>query len=350
MQPDHTAHSRWEQAAYRYASVVFAVLALAAGVDQLLDGSSTGFAEWILRAIHSFSFAVLALLFAWKSEHREAWIVGLALAAINLESKLPGNDSFNFVYVVAAVAFIRSTQTFPNPLTAEDLRRLIPSERICRIFAFWLRPLHLWLGFGGMLMFAVEALGSSTIPNLVILAFGLTGMWANFRTSDEADRRRLFWILQATTWTLCVRLLRNSAHLLAASFDLDLPSHFSTWFGLINDLGVTVFFLLAVFYAGAISARLVLTKTVVHSLSISILVFSFAIVENYLSGYLAESLGLEDRLVSAMAGAAVGLTFNPLREGLNRIALRLFGKTALPGHPAISADRTGLVGRESQLG
>lgn len=349
MQPDHAQSSRLEQAVYRYASILFAVLALAHGARQLLDSSPAapqGVIEWILWAIRSFSFAALALLFAWKSEHREAWVVGLSLAAMNLMSNAPQKGSSIIVYAVAAVSFIRSTQTFPNPLTAEDLRRLIRSERTSRIFAFWLRPLHLWLGFGGMLVFVIEGLGlSSTFPNLVILGFGLTGMWANYRTSGETDRRRLFWILQATVWTLCFRLVKHSAGLLAASLNLDMPSYVSTSAGLIHDLGVTVFFLLAVFHAGAINARLALTKTAIHSLSISLLIFSFAIVENYLSGYLAELLSLEDRFVSAMAGAAVGLTFNPLREGLSRIASRLQGRTASPSNHLLSTDQTSLAGR-----
>ena len=319
-----------EQAIYRYASIVLAVLALAFGAGGLLDGSPVTAAnlERLLRIADSFSFAGLALLFAWKSEHREAWIVGLSLAAINLNGQRPGEPLGLISYVVASVAFLRSTQTFPNPLTPEDVRSLIRSEGVCRAFAFWLRPLHLWLGFGGLLVFMTQVVGlSSRLPNVLILAFGLTGMYANYRTSDEIDRRRLFWILQATAWALCIRIIRTSVVFLAASLDLHLPAGFSTWASLTHNLGVTVFFLLAVFYAGAINARLVLRKTAVYSLSISILIFLFAVVENYLSGYLAERLGLEDRIVSAMIGAAVGLTFNPLRDGLNRLASRLMGKT-----------------------
>ena len=333
MRPLHSLDPSFEQDVYRYASVVIAGLAIAFGAGHTLHGFPASVpaasVERILRIVNSFSFAGLALLFAWKSERREAWVVGLSLAAINLNGHKPEHPLGMISYVVACVAFLRSTQIFPNPLTPDDLRSLSRFEWVSKGFAFWLRPLNLWLWFGGLLVFATEIVGlSSTMPNIVILAFGLTGMWANYRTSDETDRRRLFWILQATVWSLCIRIFRASLKFLAASLDLDLPDRLWTWAWLTHDLGVTAFFLLAVFYAGAISARLVLRKTAVYSLSISILIFLFAVVENYLSGYLSEQLGLEDRIVSAMTGAAVGLTFNPLREGLNRIALRLLGKTA----------------------
>lgn len=333
MRPLHSLDPSFEQDVYRYASVVIAGLAIAFGAGHTLHGFPASVpaasVERILRIVNSFSFAGLALLFAWKSERREAWVVGLSLAAINLNGHKPEHPLGMISYVVACVAFLRSTQIFPNPLTPDDLRSLSRFEWVSKGFAFWLRPLNLWLWFGGLLVFATEIVGlSSTMPNIVILAFGLTGMWANYRTSDETDRRRLFWILQATVWSLCIRIFRASLKFLAASLDLDLPDRLWTWASLTHDLGVTAFFLLAVFYAGAISARLVLRKTAVYSLSISILIFLFAVVENYLSGYLSEQLGLEDRIVSAMTGAAVGLTFNPLRAGLNRIALRLLGKTA----------------------
>lgn len=52
-------------------------------------------------------------------------------------------------------------------------------------------------------------------------------------------------------------------------------------------------------------------------------------MENYFSGYLAVRLGLEGSIASAFAGAA-GPSFNPLCEGLNRIAMRLLEKRNSP--------------------
>lgn len=353
----------------RAAAAAVALLTVAVGVAALLliaraDGAGAlppgrGASGLALLVVGNLGYAVLALFLAWKAAQPEAWGLGLALAAIGLNSclspvirlaglsELPASTILLAgTYALGAVAFIRVAHSFANPLTEDDCRAFFRSDWARRAFTFWVRPRRVWLVLGGALFAIVlvldlasdrwlpGSLGSSLhrALNLAVIGFGALGAWINYRTSDAAGRRRIVWILQAAFLALAIAVLHASAEILGAAVGFELPASSQTWAGLLSRFGMIACFVLAIFWAGAIDPRLVLRKTVVYSASISILVFLFAVVENVVSGYLADRLGLRNDLVAAVAGAAVGLSFHPLREGLNRFMTACFG-LASAGRP-----------------
>ncbi|MEE9255204.1 MAG: hypothetical protein V3U43_09725, partial [Pseudomonadales bacterium] len=133
------------------------------------------------------------------------------------------------------------------------------------------------------------------------------------------DRRRIFWILEGVVVFFAAQIIAVAFWAVAWSgvLDLDLPF----WTKMIRGISAWLTlgcFAMAVFYAGALDAGLVLRRTTVVTLSGMIVLVVFVSMETAIEELLAEVLGLESRIGGVVAGICAALAFRPLTVRIDR--------------------------------
>ncbi len=334
----------------RFASVAVALVAMTCGVVGLLvgapaEGSSLS-GPMSFPVIGGLGFAALALIAGLKSNRLEAWSLGFALACIALTNimanlvyvfDLPGKRVASAaLFALAAVAFLNFTRLFPYRLTPEKCQDSLKLRWVrgavtllLRFFLYWM--VVLWCLFFATSFFAKTlpwepAAPAEVLLNAFVIGLGALFVSVSYQTSDSIGRRRLFWIAQTVAVSLCASLLYASVRSLATALDLGSPIGLEKWWFLVRDVAILICLAISLFFAGEIDPELAIRKTAAFGLAISFLLFLFAVFENFVAGEMAGRLGLDDKLVASIGGAAVGLAFHPLREGINRICKRVLAR------------------------
>jgi hypothetical protein len=92
---------------------------------------------------------------------------------------------------------------------------------------------------------------------------------------------------------------------------------------LANSAALSICILAAVFYAGAISPALVVRRTVVYGATAGVMLFAFSTIEGLVVELLMSAFPVNDRLASAVLGAACGLAVGPVRTRLEELVRAL---------------------------
>lgn len=297
--------------------------------------------------VTAIAMFVISWLIAWQGG-RDAGNLAMALAVtvafwndvLNVTMLKLGYGDTAFYYAIVwgtfalgAALFIRASQLFPMPITAE---RLVTSPTIWGKYRALrtplralLRPVVLW-----PVIIVLSALPSTSTNSVVgeslrvlIVAMGIVYFYINYRSGDAEVRRKVLWFLAAAIATLAVSLLSVAA--IAALGDTGsglLRTVLAFTLRSVDSLAIVGCFAAAVFYAGAISPSLVIRKTVVFGLTSSLLLFVFASVEVFLHHQIVHWLEVTDTLASSLIGGAFGLTFHPVKHFFEGLLKRFHGR------------------------
>jgi hypothetical protein len=357
-------------AAVHVASVVPRVIALVAAAPR---GGWAIVAGYVVSAATSLLACGLAYLLLWKSPDRpDARTLTLFLAFLALF----WGSLFRFIevagesdsvsvslslgegwvaqavvvsFMLAIAAFVSFSALFPRPLTAD---RLPPPRRLRRLRAVraaLLRPRVLWPAalativlvqrggalLGRLLGDPVQPDGTLRVAGLlpivagmllflllppIALAFGAHNLWTSYRLAEPAERGRILWVVagfNAATW-----MILGSLGLLAVAVALDIELS-------VAGLAIPTAIFLAPFVAvvgsaigilrsGAIDGALVLQRSTVWGALGVIGVIAFAGLENALSAWIEDQLGLPGIVGSMVAGGVVTALLIPVRRPLQR--------------------------------
>lgn len=348
--------------ALRPASVVTALLAMVCGafvlsVGDLVEGASLNRAVKFADA-GGLAYAALALFLGLKSRRPEAWSLGFALACIALSKTmapladlldLPGKRVIGAgLFALGAVTFINFAQRFPQPLTADKCMSFPGWRLVRKLVTMFMPPFRLWIVLGCTVF--VVALMTATgveepahplhaMTTALVIGFGALCMTVNYQSSNALGRRKLFWVAQAVALSLLIALLYASFRLLARALDVDLPASPGYWLEIVRDVAVLSCLTIALFFAGSIDPTLVIRKTAVYALATTAAVFLFTVFENYVASEMASRLNLDDKVVASIGGAFVGLIFQPMREAINRLCMRVFAGAGVGPMPDAGHER-----------
>ena len=163
----------------------------------------------------------------------------------------------------------------------------------------------------------------SAIPAVVaLLAFPVTAMVAGasnllvgYRASDPRDRGRILWLVAGVV---------TSAWMLLIPFGIFAVADTDRY--LLGNLGFALWALapgvlvsavsVAMFYGGAVDPRLVLRRSTMLGIAGAVWIAVYAVLENSLAGWLVDSFGIPESIVSAgLALAAAAVALLPKRIG-----------------------------------
>ena len=323
----------------------------------------------------------LMMLLVWRSVQRpEARILAVFLACMFTPgvvlSALGVSIGAQVIMQSAAAwlaiaCFVRFAALFPRPVTAETIREsdaikarrkgkepgVAPSFRPA-----FLRPGLVWGGAAAGAGFGIAARltgqvavdAVSSIAMAVWLVVGLGLMRSSYRVADPAGRRRMLWVVQgfyAAAWVSVLAAIPASIISAqagyaygAGSVDNVVIPHAAIAIqslAAIISTGLVVLGLgVALLYDGALDPALALRRTTVYGIVAVSGALLFGIVENVASSVLADALGLSEGMGAAVAGAAVALAFNPLRNWITRAVERRVAAAPEPepegGEPALA--------------
>lgn len=305
----------------------------------------------------------LIMLLVWRSVQRpEARILAVFLACMFTPGVVLSTIGMSIGAQVmlqsaaawlAVACFVRFAALFPRPVTYETFREsdVIKARRKGKeaegepwFRPAFLRPALVWggaavgAGFGlaARLTGQVAVDAVSTIMMTVWLVAGLGMMRASYRVADPAGRRRMLWAVQgfyAAAWVSVLAAIPASilsaqagyAYGAGSSKDVVIPYAAVALQSIagIVAIGLVVAGLgVALLYEGALDPALALKRTTVYGIVAVSGALLFGIVENVASSLLASALNLSEGMGAAVAGAAVALAFNPLRNWITRAVER----------------------------
>lgn len=215
-------------------------------------------------------------------------------------------------YIVLAAA-LRFSQLFPSPLE--------PRGRVRRVL---LNHYLLWgttavvvaLTMAGRLVLTPTSAGAATIGLAILIL-------ANFRAAHVAagpeQRRGVYWLSLGMIVVVMTGLLIASLMVLEFTSGWRIPiALWSYWLGLaglLAGLCVTAF---AILYQGALDPVLMIQKTLLYGGLAVVLVFLFSGLENILTNYVVNYLGLPSGVGGWIAGGMVALILGPMQEAMAR--------------------------------
>jgi len=285
------------------------------------------------------AFAILALLIVWLAPAQSGTLLGgLFLSAYALWGIAGGNldrGTSWFGPVIMTVDFlshtaaVRFSQVFPRPLQRSDVLSLgkggltRPFASVC---ALLLNPRVFW-----PLAVVVEGLALGLSWRWLYLAHVLfvsllatTYFYAGYRRGSEAERQRIFWLMEAAVVFVAFELASHAMNALHALQLFDINRVFwASWFLVAQTWLALLCFALAIFYKGAFDSRLVLRRTTVASATGALAVVIFIAMETAVTETLEGLFGFQSRMGTISGGVAVALLLRPITERIDR---RLGGK------------------------
>ncbi len=254
---------------------------------------------------------------------------------------------------LAVACFVRFAALFPRPVTFETIRDAAASKARGKgkepgpapsFRPLFLRPGLVWGGaaFGAATALVARTWGPSPLDAVSSLAMavwlvgGLGLLRSSYRVADAAGRRRVLWAVQgfyAAAWVSVLAAIpmgviatrAGAAYGAGSANDVVIPYAavaLQSIAGIVS-LGLVVAGLgVALLYDGALDPALALKRTTVYGIVAVSGALLFGIVENVASSLLASALNLSDGMGAAVAGAAVALAFNPLRNWITRAVER----------------------------
>jgi hypothetical protein len=330
--------------------LVFAGVALSNQLQQLrvVDSAfarGTMVTVLLLTLLSGPAAAVLSLVLAWRSGHREdarALATFLALTGFVL-----GGDGLWFLVQGSGVpawlastadlsvpvcglagmaAMLRFSCTFPRPLAPAELP---PAQRWCtdagavRRVAAWAIAALIVVPESARIAAAawwqplpeLRAVKYVVLAMLVAsLALSATNLRAGHRGADAEGRRRIYWVLEGFLLATAIAVVASALKLLQDVTGYTPPLRF--WYPLAIVAAFTALLAclaIAMFYAGAVDPALAIRRTAVAGLVGLAMVVLFAALEQALQGWLGARLGLSDRAGGIMTGVMVGFAFEPVR-------------------------------------
>lgn len=297
----------------------------------------------VIHALGVAAYPLLALVIAvWAGRRRGALALGLAFAAIGLNGGVlfyPPLRSPPWGWILpaasfafGAAAFLRGTQRFPRPLTPADVARFgtpaPPGRALRRVLAALLGPVAIWVGCGGALLILLLLARNPLygVPQLAVVGTGLLYLRVGYTSGSEAERRQLYWFLQAVVARLGFEVLGLSLVTFGSVADVALPlPAISRWLSLAGTLAVAGCCAVGIFFAGALDPRLAIRRTFLVASAPALFIFGVAVVEQLVTAELALRLGLDATFTAAVAGAAMGMLFRPVQDRVSRWVGRLLG-------------------------
>lgn len=156
---------------------------------------------------------------------------------------------------------------------------------------------------------------------------------ANFRVAQarasDADRRRLFWVLEGCIAFAVIMSVAVAIKVLEMAAGLRVPMRWFPLVFLFATAVVLVCLAIAMFRAGAFDPALAIRRTAIAGVVTTLLVFLFAGVENLVQGWLGARLGFGDRLGGLLTGGTIGLAAGPLQAYVSRTVERLLTRAGV---------------------
>lgn len=304
----------------------------------------------------------IALLIAWRAGgHAPNMAVALSMTFIygsvvaNLLfdrlQVVPTNRQFveMILFLLASAFYIRSTQLFPRKLSAADVASSptiwgkAPPLRQAAISL--LHPAGAWaIAATATAVIAVSPGAHILVPmRMAVTATGIVYFYITLRGPDIEARHKVLWFFEAALAAAILTMFAGALDLaLGDSLSPDVRAVLQLVFNIAIGLAMVICFAIAVFYAGAMSAALVVRKTLVFAATVALLLFLFAVVEIYIAHSLIHALHIDDRFASSVLGAIFGLAFHPLKQRIERSLKRFAPKD----QPAAEPATTGKPGAE----
>jgi hypothetical protein len=285
------------------------------------------------------AFAFLALLIVWLTPYQSGALFGVLFlsvyalwgaAAEHLDRGgpwfVPAIMALDFLFHTSAVRF---SQLFPRPLQRSEVMALGRgrlTKPLASLFAFGLDPRVFWpvavVGEGLVLGLPWGWLYMAHVMFVSLLAAGY--FYAGYRRGSEAERQRIFWLMEAAVVFAATELIFYALNALYALQIFDINREFwASWLHLAMVWATLLCFVLAIFYKGAFDSRLVLRRTTVASAAGALAVVIFITMETAVTETLEGVFGFESRAGTIAGGVAVALLLRPITDRIDR---RLGGK------------------------
>ncbi|TFH66979.1 MAG: hypothetical protein E4G90_00705 [Gemmatimonadales bacterium] len=280
------------------------------------------------------AFAGLGLLIVWLSPKQSGALFGVLFLCVyawwgvvggNLDREslwfLPLIMLLDFLFHTSALRF---AQLFPRPLQRADVLALGTkslTRPLASFLAALLKPRVFW-----PVAIVFEAL-ALTIPRsgvytghvLIVSLLAATFFYAGYKRGSEAERQRIFWLMEAAVVFLAVELIfyaLNAIHALQI-FTNNRPL-WGSWLHVGMVWATLLCIALAIFYRGAFDSRLVLRRTTVASAAGAVAVVIFITMETAVSETLEGVFGFQSRVGTISGGVAVALLLRPITERIDR--------------------------------
>jgi hypothetical protein len=232
--------------------------------------------------------------------------------------------------LIAAGAYLRSSQLFPRPLTRNQVlsrkARLRRLRRLQPLLAAMLRPWIDWVIAAAWV--AVRFLLPEPFDPLSTVALVLLGaaFWrVHIRVGNATVRERVIWIMHMVTVFAVMYLVRATLVplLRIGGVDQEIRAYVAVVYNMILALAGCGSLAMAVFSAGAFNADFVLRRTLAYGAVIALLLFVLNVILSVAVESAANAVGLSDRLVVATLGTTAGILFEPLVRSVETILERL---------------------------
>ena len=344
-------------------ALLFAAVVLRQGVavfaragESLAGGArALALAQTIALVLLPVGTAALALALAWRGTSRpDTRALALFLALLGYApsgdlvasvlqqlagpaAREAGYALRDTLYLLACAALVRFAAVFPRPLAVAELGR----GRWAALRAApldgprWWRAAALGALAGAGAMQLVGALGvgargraaavalCSAAPGSSARALAAADLRARRARLTDAERRRLYWVLQGLVAASAVAAVASAVRL-AELFGLwAIPV--ASWYVLtvIAGLDLAVLFLaVAMFYEGAFDPALAIRRTALAGVVATVMVFVFVGAEQLLEETLRRWTGVSDRLGGIVTGGVVAFSFEPVKRRVERVVER----------------------------
>jgi len=299
-------------------------------VDHILLAATLFIMSW------GFGFSGLALAIAWRGSAMAAVYIGgmffaMFSAAWSMLALLDNPFDNPLFLIWAPLSYslaILFTQNYPRTLTpagidsvqAWPFRHVLapPLKVLLKPYWFWPFVVIMESVVHGT---HIEILGLLHV--LVWLTLAGAYLYAGYRSGDEEERGRLYWIFEAVLVMLVIELAEFSLWTIQALEILEFEMRpFNAWLGALQGTAGLICFALAMFFSGAFDSRLVLRKTAVTSAAASVVIILFIALEEFVLDYVGDVMGMESRMSAVIGGVLAALMFRPVSTRVDRMIRR----------------------------
>lgn len=217
-------------------------------------------------------------------------------------------------FILTSAVYIKSFQNFPQQISASDIDRILPKNRIMRSYLKFSLKKQMWLVFPIVVFILALLFPRNLKMQATVLAFvlatALLFLFVNYKISNPSSRNKISWLLWGI---LCYTFLTILNSILTYSAP-EMQENMAVLFRTLRALSLFISITMCLFFFDTFDTGVLIRRTIVDGVLFIAIVFLYNTIEHYFLHWLSHTMHISNTLISSILSGFFVLIFSPVHH------------------------------------